>query len=155
MPRHHVVRMLPYAPEELFEMVGDVDAYPEFVPWITGLKSWNRHEDGEGIEVLDAEATVCLKFLREKFATRVRRDPNSLTVSVALLHGPFKRLSNRLHFNPPSTGATNISYTDFAFKAPFLDAMLAANFDRAVSRLMGCFEARAAKLYAAKTVKQA
>ena len=52
MPRHHVVRMLPYAPEELFEMVGDVDAYPEFVPWITGLKSWNRHAEGEGIDVL-------------------------------------------------------------------------------------------------------
>lgn len=155
MPRHHVVRMLPYAPEELFEMVGDVDAYPEFVPWITGLKSWNRHADGEGIEVLDAEATVGFKFLRETFATRVRRDANTLTVSVALLHGPFRRLTNRWHFEPHAMG-TKISFDiDFAFKAPFLDAMLAANFDRAVSRLMGCFEARAAKLYKARTVKQA
>ena len=139
--------MLPYPPRELWEMVGDVDRYPEFVPWITSMRTWNRREEGQGVEVLDAEATVGFKFLREKFATRVRRDAGNLKVEVSLLHEPFKRLSNRWRFEPHAMG-TKLSFDiDFAFKSPLLDAMLAANFDRAVARLMGCFEARAAKLY--------
>jgi len=155
MPRHTVVRMLPYAPRELWEMVGDVDRYPDFVPWVTGLRSWNEREEGPGIEVLDAEATVGFKFLREKFATRVRRDANDLTVGVSLLHGPFKRLTNHWRFEPHAMGTKLTFEIDFAFKSPLLDAMLAANFDRAVSKLMGCFEARAAKLYKPRAVKQA
>lgn len=147
MPRHNVVRMLPYRPEELFELVGDVERYPEFVPWITSLRAWNQRPDGEGVDVLDAEATVGFKMLREKFATRVRRDANALTVEVSLLHGPFRRLNNRWKFEPHAMGTKVTFDIDFAFKSMLLDAMLAANFDRAVNRLMGCFEARAAKLY--------
>jgi coenzyme Q-binding protein COQ10 len=147
MPRHNVVRMLPYAPQELWEMVGDVDRYPEFVPWITSMRTWNQRGEGDGVEVLDAEATVGFKFLREKFATRVRRNAEMMSVEVTLLHGPFKRLNNRWRFEPHAMGTKVTFDIDFAFKSPLLDAMLAANFDRAVSKLMGCFEARAAKLY--------
>jgi coenzyme Q-binding protein COQ10 len=147
MPRHNVVRILPYAPFDLWEMVGDVDRYPEFVPWVTSMRTWNQRADGEAAEVLDAEATVGFKFLREKFATRVRRDRNEMTVAVSLLHGPFRRLNNRWRFEPHAMGTKVTFEIDFAFKSPLLDAMLAANFDRAVSKLMGCFEARAGRLY--------
>ncbi len=153
MPRHNVVRVLPYEAEELWEMVGDVDRYPEFVPWITTLRTWNHRDEGEGINVLDAEATVGFKMLREKFATRVRRNRDAMTVEVSLLHGPFRRLSNRWKFEPHAMGTKVTFDIDFAFKSMLLDAMLAANFDRAVSRLMGCFEARAAKLYKRKAVQ--
>ncbi|MBX7247738.1 MAG: SRPBCC family protein [Caulobacteraceae bacterium] len=154
MPRHSVVRMLPYAPEELWAMVGDVDRYPEFVPWITAMRTWNRHGDGEGVEVLDAEATVGFKFLKETFATRVRLNRNDLSVGVSLLHGPFKRLSNRWRFEPHAMGAKVIFDIDFAFRTGLLDAMLAAHFDRAVARLMGCFEARAAVLYTPRAAQR-
>ena len=147
MPRHTVVRMLPYRPEELFELVGDVGRYPEFVPWITSLRTWNHREEGPGVDVLDAEATVGFKMLREKFATRVRRDRNAMTVAVSLLHGPFRRLDNRWKFEPHAMGTKLTFEIDFAFKSMLLDAMLAANFNTAVSKLMGCFESRAAKLY--------
>jgi coenzyme Q-binding protein COQ10 len=153
MPRHSVVRMLPYAPGELWRMVGDVDRYPEFVPWITSMRTWNARREGE-VDYLDAEATVGFKFLREKFATRVKRDREAMTIEVSLLHGPFRRLSNRWRFEEHAMGTKVTFDIDFAFKSPLLDAMLAANFDRAVSRLMGCFEARAAKLYKPRAVRQ-
>ena len=139
--------MLPYPPRELWEMVGDVDRYPEFVPWITSMRTWNRREEGQGVEVLDAEATVGFKFLREKFATRVRRDAGNLKVEVSLLHGPFKRLSNRWRFEPHAMG-TKLSFDiDFAFKTRLLEGLLARNFEHAVDRLMTCFEDRAKALY--------
>ena len=73
--RHHVVRFLPYAPAQLLEMVGDVKAYPEFVPWITSMRVWNERTGEHGESQLDAEAGVGFSFLRERFSTR--RPPRS------------------------------------------------------------------------------
>jgi coenzyme Q-binding protein COQ10 len=146
--RHVVTRVLPYAPEQLFALVGDVEAYPSFVPWITAMRTWNGRVDGS-VSTVDAEAQVGFSFLREKFATRVRRDAAALTVDVSLLYGPFKRLSNQWRFSPHATGTTVEFVIDFAFKSRVLDALLAANLDRAANTLIGCFEARAAAIHGA------
>ena len=147
--RHHVSKLLPYTPEQLFELVGGVDAYPEFVPWITAMRTWNDRVDGQ-VSTVDAEAQVGFSFLREKFATRVRRDAAALTVDVGLLYGPFKRLSNQWRFSPHEAGTTVEFVIDFAFKSKILDAMLAANLDRAANTLISCFEDRAKAIYGAK-----
>jgi coenzyme Q-binding protein COQ10 len=144
--RHVVTRVLPYAPEQLFTLVGDVEAYPAFVPWITGMRTWNSRVDGT-VSTVDAEAQVGFSFLREKFATRVRRDATALTVDVSLLYGPFKRLSNQWKFSPHEIGTSVEFVIDFAFKSRVLDSLLAANLDRAANTLIGCFEARAAAIY--------
>jgi len=148
--RHVATRVLPYAPEQLFALVGDVEAYPQFVPWITAMRTWNGRADAQ-VSTVDAEAQVGFSFLREKFATRVRRDAAALTVDVGLLYGPFKRLSNQWRFLPHEDGATVEFVIDFAFKSRILDAMLAANLDRAANTLIGCFEDRAWAIYGPKT----
>lgn len=138
--------MLPYAPEQLFELVGDVEAYPKFVPWITGMRTWNSRVDG-AVSTVDAEAQVGFSFLKEKFSTRVRRDRNALTIDVNLLYGPFKRLVNGWRFVAEGD-ATRVEFViDFAFKAALLDRMLAANIDKAADKLIGCFEDRARQIY--------
>lgn len=141
--------MLPYAPEQLFALVGDVEAYPQFVPWITAMRTWNGRADAQ-VSTVDAEAQVGFSFLREKFATRVRRDAAALSVDVSLLYGPFKRLSNQWRFLPHETGTTVEFVIDFAFKSRVLDAMLAANIDKAAAKLISCFEDRARVIYGAK-----
>lgn len=142
--------MLPYTPEQLFELVGDVEAYPKFVPWITGMRTWNGRVDG-AISTVDAEAQVGFSFLREKFATRVRRDRDALSIDVSLLYGPFKRLSNGWRFLPEGE-VTRVEFViDFAFKSALLDAMLAANIDKAAGKLIACFEERARQLHGART----
>ncbi|HWW27539.1 MAG TPA: SRPBCC family protein [Caulobacter sp.] len=149
MHRHVVTRVLPYAPEQLFALVGDVEAYPQFVPWITAMRTWNGRADAQ-VSTVDAEAQVGFSFLREKFATRVRRDAAALTVDVSLLYGPFKRLSNQWRFLPHEAGTTVEFVIDFAFKSRVLDAMLAANIDKAAAKLISCFEDRARVIYGAK-----
>ena len=146
MHRHVGTRVLPYTPEQLFTLVGDVDAYPRFVPWITAMRTWNAQQDGS-VSMVDAEAQVGFSFLKEKFATRVRRDSDQLTVDVALLYGPFKRLSNQWRFTPNAAGTTVEFVIDFAFRSRMLDALLAANLDRAVDKLIACFEARALAIH--------
>jgi len=144
---HHVSRVLPYTPDQLFELVGDVARYPEFVPWITSMRTWNARELGEGASSLDAEAGVGFTFLKERFATRVRRDAVARQIDVSLLSGPFRKLTNSWRFLEDPAG-TRIEFDiDFQFKSRLLEGLLAANFHHAVERLMGCFEERAKSLY--------
>ena len=145
--RHTLTHILPYTPEQMLDLVGDVEAYPQFVPWIVALRTWNAHATPDGAQVLDAEAQVGFAFLTEKFATRVRRDAAASTVSVELLYGPFRRLSNTWKFSPHLIGTQIDFLIDFEFRSRLLDGLLAVNLHRAVDKLVACFEARAATLY--------
>jgi len=146
--RHHVSKHLPYTPEQLYALVGDVMAYPDFVPWINSMRTWNPRTLGEGVEAVDAEAGVGFSFLKERFSTRVRRDDPNKQIDVSLLSGPFKRLANRWQFVDDGDEGTRVEFDiDFQFKSRLLEALLAANFGHAVDRLMECFEERARALY--------
>jgi coenzyme Q-binding protein COQ10 len=146
--KHHVSRRLPYRPDQLFALVGDVMSYPDFVPWITSMRTWNARVLGEGAETVDAEAGIGFSFLKERFSSRVRRDAAARRIDVALLSGPFKRLANRWEFFEAEEGGTRVEFDiDFQFKSRLLEALLTANFAHAVDRLMTCFEDRARALY--------
>jgi coenzyme Q-binding protein COQ10 len=158
--RHALTKTLPYAPDKLFQLVGDIERYPEFVPWLTTMRTWNAHEIEPGVNVIDAEAGIGISFLRETFATRVIRDANERHVGVNLLRGPFRALKNDWRFRaagPDGQGqGTEIDFSiEFEFKSRLLDGFLAANMDRAIDKLIACFEARAKVLYGAETVRQA
>jgi coenzyme Q-binding protein COQ10 len=146
--RHSLTRILPYTPRQLFDLVGDVERYPEFVPWVTRLHAFNRRSDGEGVVRLDAEAQVGFSVVHERFTTTVRLDEPALAIDVGLIAGPFRRLANRWRFKDHPRGAELSFEIDFEFKSRLLERLLAANFHRAVNRLVGCFEDRAKALYA-------
>ena len=152
--RHHVSKRLPYTPDQLFALVGDVAHYPDFVPWITSMRTWNARTLGEGVEAVDAEAGVGFSFLKERFSTRVRRDRDNRKIDVDLLSGPFRKLANRWEFHADG-GGTRVEFDiDFQFKSRLLEALLAANFAHAVDRLMECFEARADALYGERSTQK-
>ena len=146
--KHHVSKHLPYRPDQLFALVGDVMAYPDFVPWITSMRVWNARTLEAGVETVDAEAGIGFSFLKERFSSRVHRDAGARRIDVTLLSGPFRRLANRWEFLEAEGGGTRVEFDiDFQFKSRLLEALLTANFAHAVDRLMGCFEARAKALY--------
>ncbi len=133
-------------------LVGDVERYPEFVPWINAMRTWNARDLGDGVDTLDAEAGVGFSFLKERFATRVRRDDVNREIDVNLLSGPFRKLANRWQFFE-NEGGTRIEFDiDFEFRSRLLDGLLRANFHHAVDRLMGCFEDRARALYTGQSI---
>ncbi len=144
--RHRLTRVLPYGPDQLFDLVGDVERYPEFVRWVTSLRTWNRRDEA-GVVILDAEAEVKFAIVRERFSTRVRLDRPARAIDVSLLSGPFRRLSNRWRFSPHPHGAELSFEIDFEFGSRLLAALLAANLERAAARLISCFEDRACALY--------
>jgi coenzyme Q-binding protein COQ10 len=145
--RHHVRRILPYTPDQLFNLVGDVARYPEFVPWITSMQVKDERQLDGGRTSLVAHAAVGFSFLKERFATGVLRTPVSRQIDVSLISGPFKLLQNRWRFQPHPAGCEVVFDIDFEFKAKVLDLLLKANFGLAVDRLIACFEGRARSLY--------
>jgi coenzyme Q-binding protein COQ10 len=148
LQRTTVTKILPYAPDQLFALVGEVRDYPEFVPWVTGMRTWNTVEPVPGVSQVDAEAEVRFAFARERFATRVRRDAGARRIDVNLLYGPFRRLVNRWDFREHPAGTEVEFLIEFEFKSRLLEKLLAANAQRAAERIMQCFEARAKALYA-------
>ncbi len=138
---------MPYTPDQLYELVGDVERYPEFVPWVTTLTAWNRKTDPDDVTTLDAQANVKFAIVHERFSTKVTLNRPALTIDVALISGPFKRLQNRWRFTPDGEGSRLDFQIDCEFRSRILERLLALNAGYAVSRLMACFEARAAGLY--------
>ena len=154
MAVHRVTRVLPYTPQQLAELVADVRAYPDFVKWVTSMRVWNLREEAPGVSLLDAEASVGFAFLTERFSTWVRHDRNLPRVEVGLIRGPFRNLKNRWDFNEVPEGTRLEFMIDFAFKSPILNAMLQANFDLAVGKLIASFEAEAARRYSSSDQDQ-
>jgi coenzyme Q-binding protein COQ10 len=145
--QHRLTRELPYAPEDVFDLVADVESYPQFVRWITSMRTWGRREWAPGLVRVDAEATVRFGVVTERFSTRVTLDREALSVDVALISGPFKRLENHWRFAARPGGSELMFEIDFELNSPLLERLLAANFDRAADALVNCFEARANQLF--------
>ena len=142
MPRHSESRHLPYTPEQLFEMVADVGRYDEFLPWVVAVRVRSSSET----ETL-ADLVVGFSAFKERFTSRgVKVRPDRIVVDY--VEGPLKYLHNEWRFEPAGDGGTNLHFSvDFAFRSRLFEALAGQMFDRALRRMTGAFEQRAATLY--------
>ncbi len=145
--RHSERLRVRHAPADVFELVSDVERYPEFIPYITSLRVLSREIDGEA-EIFVAEAVARYKIARERFVTRVRADKSELSVSVDLVDGPFHHLHNVWQLEELPDGSTRIDFElDFQFSNMMLDMLIRANKKRAVHMLIERFGAEAGRRY--------
>jgi coenzyme Q-binding protein COQ10 len=144
MPTHAERRLLPYTPVQLFDLVADVERYPEFLPWCLGARI--RERTGN---VITADLLIGFKMVRERFTSRVVLDrPQRIDVSYA--EGPFRYLDNHWNFVAQPGGSCLIDFhVDFEFRSRMLQKVIAMLFNEAVKRMVGAFEARARQLYGA------
>jgi coenzyme Q-binding protein COQ10 len=142
MPRHSETRYLPYTPEQLFEMVADVARYDEFLPWVVAVRVRSSSET----ETV-ADLVVGFNAFKERFTSRVAKQrPQAITVDY--IEGPLKYLKNEWRFEAAPEGGTNVFFSvDFAFKSRIFETLAGQMFDRALRRMTGAFETRAAELY--------
>src|SRR5262245_14426993 len=100
MPRFSEKRRVRHAAADMFDLVADVERYPEFVPLCRDLKVRRRIQEPEGVEIVVADMTVAYKLVRERFSSRITLDRPNLQILVEYLEGPFSRLENRWTFHP-------------------------------------------------------
>lgn len=142
MPRHQETRILPYTPEQMFDLVADVGSYAKFLPWVTAVRVRANNETE-----MVADVIVGFKGLRETFSSRVSKARPG-QIHVDYLEGPLKHLHNDWKFHADPQGCRVDFTVDFAFKNRVFEMLAGQVFDRAVRKMVNAFEERAAKLYA-------
>lgn len=131
----------------MFDLVADVERYPEFLPLCEALNVRSRKER-EGKILLIADMTVGYKAIRETFTSQVLVKPDELAIDVKYLDGPFKYLDNRWAFEPRGDAGCEIQFfIDYEFKSRILGALMGTMFDRAFRMFSEAFEKRAREIY--------
>jgi len=132
----------------MFDLVADVERYPEFVPLCKSLKLRQRALQADGTEIVVADMTVSFKVVKESFTSRVTLDRANLKILVEYLKGPFSNLENRWLFEPKGEGACDVTFfLAYEFKSRMLAMLMGSMFDAAFARFSSAFEKRADAIY--------
>jgi coenzyme Q-binding protein COQ10 len=148
MPSFSSKRRVQHTASEMFDLVADVERYPEFVPLCQSLRVRQRTPRPEGTEIVVADMTVSFNLVREGFTSEVMLDRPNLKISVRYLRGPFSNLENRWTFEPKGDNACDVGFfIAYEFKSRMLALLMGSMFDAAFGRYSAAFEKRADVVY--------
>jgi coenzyme Q-binding protein COQ10 len=148
MPSFKTIRRVRHAADDMFELVADVERYPEFVPLCEKLVVRRREPTADGRFVLVADMTVAYKVFRETFTSRVTLDKAKLQILVEYLDGPFRSLENRWSFRPEGGQSCEVEFfIAYEFRSRTLGMVMGAVFEAAFGRFAEAFERRADEVY--------
>jgi len=151
MPQFTNKRRVRHAAADMFDLVADVEKYPQFVPLCQSLRVRSRADKGEGVTVMTASMTVAYKLIQQTFTSRVTLDRPNLRILVEYLDGPFSRLQNRWSFKPTGEGACEVEFfIDYEFRSRTFGMLMGAVFDTVFRKMAAAFEERADKVYGRK-----
>jgi coenzyme Q-binding protein COQ10 len=149
MSRFTTTRRVRHAASDMFDLVADIERYPEFVPLCRSTRVSRRTKVGEGVETLRSEMTVAYKMISETFVTRVTLDKPRLQIHVQYLDGPFRQLENRWTFRPRGEHASEVEFfISYEFRSRTLGFLMGSMFDTAFRRFAEAFERRADVVFA-------
>jgi coenzyme Q-binding protein COQ10 len=146
MPEFRTTRRVAHSAEQMFDLVAEVERYPEFVPFCEMLAVRGRRKEGEK-EVLVADMTVGYKLVRETFTSKVTLDRPGLTIRADYLDGPFRALENSWHFTPAEPGCEISFCIEYEFRSRTLALLMGAMFDRVFRTFADAFEKRADQIH--------
>ena len=158
MTQYHTRQYVAHAPEEMFALVADVEAYPQFVPLCEDLRVLERNPVGEGDpargEILIADMTMAYKLFNETFRSRVTLDPTAPEILVEYLDGPFSHLENRWQFHQAENGGTDVEFfIAYEFRKRSVQFLVGPVFDKVVPTFIKAFENRADQIYGRATAR--
>jgi coenzyme Q-binding protein COQ10 len=152
MPQFSTRRRVKHSAADMFDLVADIERYPEFVPLCRSMRVRRRTQLVDR-EVVVAEMTVAYKLIRESFTSRVTLERDKLAILVEYLDGPFSRMENRWVFHPVegSGGGEGAGmptcdvefFISYEFRSRTLGLLMGAMFDAAFRRFASAFEHRA------------
>ena len=132
----------------MFDLVADVERYPEFVPLCEKLVVRRRGPELDSHVVLVADMTVAYKIFRETFTSKVTLDRAKLEILVEYLDGPFRSLENRWRFKSEGERACEVEFfIDYEFRSRTLGMLMGGVFEAAFRRFADAFERRADVIY--------
>jgi coenzyme Q-binding protein COQ10 len=147
MPTHAETRHLPYTAQQMYDLVADVERYPEFLPWTAAARIRSVQEAGDSIVML-ADLVISFRVFRERFGSRVTLYPVRKKIDTEYLDGPFQKMVSTWGFEDDADGGCKVSFfVDFSFRSKILQTTATIFFNDAMQRIVRAFERRAAELY--------
>ncbi len=145
MPTIHRTRIVPHTQQQMYELVNDIESYPQFVPWCVSSEILHREED---------EIRAMLVFSRggmqKSFITMNRLQPHKM-IEIRLINGPFKQLEGFWSFVELSDNKSRVVLDlDFEFSNRWLAMMFGPVFEQVAMRLVDSFTHRAQSVYTAR-----
>ncbi|MFY0680024.1 MAG: type II toxin-antitoxin system RatA family toxin [Thalassovita sp.] len=147
MPTHSETRPLPYSAQQMYDLVADVAAYPQFLPWCAAARIRSVTDQTDGTQVMEADLVISFKVFRERFGSRVVLNSDQKRIDTEYLDGPFKYLKSYWEFKDTEQGCDVSFYVDFEFKNAVLQKIIGVVFNEAMHRIVRAFESRAKDLY--------
>ncbi len=150
MPKFSTTHHVNFTPEQIFAVVADVGSYKEFLPLVERSTVRNRKPAVDGNENFGADLLVGYKKMgiQESFSSQVQTSLKDLSVSAVSSGNAVKKLISSWKIAAVEDGKSEITFAiDYEMKSPLLQMIMKAMFDNAARKIMGAFEARAAKLY--------
>jgi coenzyme Q-binding protein COQ10 len=147
MPSYSEQQISPYSPQQIFDLVADIERYPEFLPWCRAARVLER-APGQMV----GELVISFHHLTESYTSRVTLSPplppqNAGAIDVTMIKGPFEYLVNRWRFTPAEGGTQIDFFVDFRFRSRILEKLIGGLFGKASARMVTAFSLRADALY--------
>lgn len=139
-------RVMPYSAAQMYDLVADIESYPEFLPWTAATRIRNRHREGDAVIEI-ADMVVSFKVFREKFGTKVTMKAAERTIVSEYIDGPFKFLVSKWAFRDVEGGCEVDYHIEFEFRNRILQKTAGVFFTEVQKQIMGAFEKRAKALY--------
>ncbi|MEL7150607.1 MAG: type II toxin-antitoxin system RatA family toxin [Pseudomonadota bacterium] len=147
MPTHSETRHLPYTAQQMYDLVADVEKYPQFLPWTAAARIRSTTEQGDALVML-ADLVISFKVFRERFGSRVTLFPKQMKIDTEYLDGPFEKMVSNWGFAPAEDDGCKVTFhVDFAFRNKLLQTTATIFFNDAMQRVVRAFERRAQELY--------
>ena len=141
MPTHSEQQLLPYTPQQLFDLVADVEKYPQFLPWCRAARILDRRQ-----HEFMGELVISFAHLSESYVSRVELEtPHA--INVTMVSGPFDYLTNRWRFTPQGESTQVDFFLDFKFRSRILEKSMGPLFGKATAKMVSAFKQRAETLY--------
>jgi coenzyme Q-binding protein COQ10 len=148
MPSFRTSHVVNHTPQQMFDLVADVESYPQFVPLCQSLRVRRRFAGPDGSEVLTADMEVGYKAIRERFTSRVTLDRAARRIDVEYIDGPFSHLENMWRFVEADGDKCRIEfYIAYEFRSRALATLMGSMFDAAFRKFASAFETRADEVF--------
>lgn len=141
---HSVERsvLVPHSASQMFDLVADVEKYPQFMPWCGGASVSHRDEHG-----MQASVTISFAGIKQTFTTR-NKHQYPTCIELELVDGPFSVLTGKWEFIALSEDACKVLFTlKYQFSNRALETLVGPIFNRIATSFIDSFTQRAQVCY--------
>jgi ribosome-associated toxin RatA of RatAB toxin-antitoxin module len=134
--------LVKFSAQQMFDLVNNIEAYPQFLPWCSGSRIIKSEDD-----VVEAELMISKGGFMKSFSTRNRIDRGG-RITVSLLNGPFSYLEGVWNFMPLREDASKISLDlEFEMSGKLASLAFGAVFSQICNTMVSSFISRAKQVH--------